>query len=33
MNGVRRLLVRGVELVNRRGKSVGVRLVRLRRVR
>lgn len=29
MNGVRRLLVRGADLVNRRGKSVGVRLVRL----
>jgi SAM-dependent methyltransferase len=29
MNGLRRLLVRGVDLVNRRGKSVGVRLVKL----
>jgi SAM-dependent methyltransferase len=28
MNGVRRLLVRGADLVNRRGKAVGVRLVR-----
>lgn len=29
MNGLGRLLVRGVDLVNRRGKSVGVRLVKL----
>jgi SAM-dependent methyltransferase len=29
MTGLARLLVRGVDLVNRRGKSVGVRLVRL----
>jgi SAM-dependent methyltransferase len=29
VNGLARLLVRGVDLVNRRGKSVGVRLVRL----
>ena len=29
MNGLGRLLVRGVDVVNRRGKSVGVRLVRL----
>jgi SAM-dependent methyltransferase len=29
MNGLQRLLVRGVDLVNRRGKSVGVRLVKL----
>ena len=29
MNGLHRLLVRGVDLVNRRGKSVGVRLVKL----
>ncbi|MCI0347484.1 MAG: class I SAM-dependent methyltransferase [Chloroflexi bacterium] len=29
MNQVRRLAVRGLDLVNRRGKSVGVRLVRL----
>ncbi len=29
MNGLARLLVRGVDLVNRRGKSVGVRLVKL----
>ena len=29
MNAARRLLVRGVDAVNRRGKSVGVRLVRL----
>jgi SAM-dependent methyltransferase len=29
LNPVRRLAVRGVDLVNRRGKSVGVRLVRL----
>ena len=29
MTGLARLLVRGVDLINRRGKSVGVRLVRL----
>ena len=29
MNGLQRLLVRGVDVVNRRGKSVGVRLVKL----
>ena len=29
MNGLQRLVVRGVDLVNRRGKSVGVRLVKL----
>lgn len=29
MNGMRRLLVRSVDLVNRRGKAVGVRLVKL----
>jgi SAM-dependent methyltransferase len=29
VNGLGRLLVRGVDVVNRRGKSVGVRLVRL----
>jgi hypothetical protein len=29
MNGLHRLLVRGMDLVNRRGKSVGVRLVKL----
>ncbi len=29
MNSLARLLVRGVDVVNRRGKSVGVRLVRL----
>ena len=29
MNGLARLVVRGVDLVNRRGKSVGVRLVKL----
>ena len=29
MTGLERLLVRGVDLINRRGKSVGVRLVRL----
>ena len=29
VNGLTRLLVRGIDLVNRRGKSVGVRLVKL----
>jgi SAM-dependent methyltransferase len=29
MNGLARLVVRGVDVVNRRGKSVGVRLVKL----
>ena len=29
MNAIRRLAVRGVDLINRRGKAVGVRLVRL----
>jgi len=29
VNGLTRLLVRGIDLINRRGKSVGVRLVKL----